>query len=191
MDIEELIAAVRSGEAWVGPALVTLLLPMLTSYAAEIGSDLSESDREQAIEKAVLRAVDRVEKYDSSKASFATWVRGFLRFTVADARRNRQGRHDVPLDMAGEVADSPSDLGAGDTESALTWPLLQLSVTDQVIIALRDFEELPYEACARRIGEGVSAGACRVRHLRALKRLRQILDNDPEFQHFLEGDELS
>lgn len=189
MDLEKLLAAVRDGESWAGPALVTLLMPMLLRYAEEIGNDLSSAEREEAVERAVIRSVDRIERYDPTRASFPSWVRGFLRFAVADCRREKGYISEVPLD---ETVESESDSPAvvPDTEEAtngLTWPLLQLDVTDQVIIALRDFEGLTYAQCAERIGGGVTAGACRVRHFRAVKRLRNLLALDPDYQQYFEG----
>jgi len=189
MDLEKLLTALRDGEDWAGPALVTLLMPMLLRYVEEIGSDMSQSEREEAVESAVLRSVDRIEQYNPDQASFPSWVRGFLRYAVADCRRKKGGIAEVPLDEALDlVSEDPAE--SVDTDEAthgLVWPLLQLDVTDQVIIALRDFEGLTYAQCAERIGGGVTEGACRVRHFRALKRLRDLLALDPKYQQYFEG----
>jgi RNA polymerase sigma factor (sigma-70 family) len=154
-----------------------LLLPSLTAYVNEIGRDMSPAEREMIIEKAVLRAADRIDLYDSGRASFVGWVRGFVRYATADARRAKGGTVEI-LDGVShaEIVDNwapPQE--EDDHASPLTWVLLELPLPDQVIIALRDFEGLNYRECAARIGGGVTEGACRVRHLRARRRLKSIL----------------
>lgn len=187
MDLKRLLAALQDGESWAGPALVTLLMPMLMRYATDLGSDLSEAEREAAVEAAVLGSVDNIERFDPARASFPSWVRGFLRYAIADCRRKKAGYVEVSLEEGRDIAAADSlDANGSETTSGLTWPLLQLSVMDQVIIALRDFEGLSYEACAERIGGGVNPGACRVRHHRALKRLRELLSNHSEYQPYFE-----
>jgi RNA polymerase sigma factor (sigma-70 family) len=186
MDLDELLDAAREGESWAGLALVTQLMPTLLSYVKDIAGDLSTADQEDSIERAITRSIDSIERYDAQRASFPTWVRGYVRYAVADIRRAKGG--DVALDEAHlpqwlEEVNSGEPSGDSSLPEGLTWPLLELPVTDQVIIALRDFEGLNYEQCARRIGGGVTEGACRVRHHRALGRLRAILEGDPTYQH--------
>ena len=185
MNVDELLKAARSGESWAGLALVTLLMPTMLSYAQSIAGDLSAADQEDAVERAIVRSVDRIDRYNPERASFPTWVRGYVRYAIADIRRAKGG--DVELDEAClppwlEAEDGePSD--ESSPSEGLTWPLLELSITDQVIIALRDFEGLSYAECARRIGGNVTEGGCRVRHHRALSRLRALLQFDPNYEH--------
>jgi RNA polymerase sigma factor (sigma-70 family) len=185
MDYDDLLRAARAGESWAGPALVTALMPMLLRYVAEIGGDLAPADQEAVVERAVLRSVDQLERYDARRASFPTWVRGALRYAVADHRRAGGSTEVLVGDLPDTVAPPPFEPRDDETDENLTWALLHLTMTDQVIIALRDFEGLTYAQCADRIGGGVSEGACRVRHHRALRRLRDVLATDPNYQHLL------
>jgi RNA polymerase sigma factor (sigma-70 family) len=192
MNVEVLVEAARRGDRWAGPALVTLITPMLATYAGELGPDLTTYERETAIETAVLRSVERLDRFDPERGTFPSWVRGFLRYAVSDVRRKKQGVSeqlvaDIPI---GSVEDRESDVEVENSPASLLgWELLRLSVTDQVIIALRDFEQLSYESCAERIGGGVTAGACRVRHLRALRRLERLLQDNPVYQQLVQGDQ--
>ena len=181
MDYDELVTAAKDGEAWAGPALVTVLLPMSMQYARSIGSDLGSADQEAVVETAILRAVERIDRFDSERATFPSWVRGFVRHAVADHRRAAGPEFvDLPPDLPErEVEPTPAgDDLPGAVEQAVTLALLRLSLTDQVIITLRDFENLPYKECAERIGGGVTEGSCRVRHLRATRRLQAILESE-------------
>jgi RNA polymerase sigma factor (sigma-70 family) len=189
MDDERLLDAVKRGEAWSGPAMVTALLPGLLGYAETIAGDMSPAAQEEAIERAVLKAVDRIDRFDPTKGTFPGWVRGFLRHEIGDLRR-RGGT--ATAEVVAAVPEDPSSSGdpseASEQETHdLTWALLRLSVSDQVIIALRDFEGLSYAQCAERIGGGVTDTACRVRHFRALRRLAQELEQDPTFEHLTEA----
>lgn len=190
MDLEELLKAARAGESWAGLALVTQLMPMLVKYVEGFASDLSQSEQEMAVETAILRSVKSIDRYDPERASFPTWVRGTVRFAVLDIRRKKDGITEVPLTAVHLPTwlEAPPNLAPdGELSEGVTWSLLELSVTDQVIIALRDFEELSYSECAARIGGGVTAAACRVRHHRALGRLRDVLASDPNYKHLLEN----
>lgn len=186
MDLDELLEAAREGEGWAGLAIVTQLMPTLLRYAEGIASDLSSADHEEAVERAIIRSVDSIERFDPTRATFPTWVRGYVRYAISDIRRAKGG--EVTLDEA-ELPPWMDEIGSGapsgesSPPEGLTWPLLELPVTDQVIIALRDFEQLTYQQCAEHIGGGVTEGACRVRHHRALGRLRAILESDPTYQH--------
>jgi RNA polymerase sigma factor (sigma-70 family) len=189
MDLERLLHAARRGDRWAGPALVTLLMPMLMQYAREIGQDLAPSHQEQSVERAVLRAVERLDRYAPEISSFPSWVRGFLRHAIADVRRSQLGYaeqlvNEVPdFRTSGEVWPADDDSNSTDN---LVWSLLELSVGDQIMIALRDFEGLTYIQCAERIGGGVTAGACRVRHFRALRRLKELLRADSKYDDLFE-----
>ncbi len=186
MDYERLLGAARRGEAWSGTALVTVLMPMLIRYSEDVGSDLGPADRESAVETAVLKAVDRLERFDPSAGSFPAWVRGFLRHELATIRRTRGGIRPTDLNELAEAltVSSGTDSPENDRHS-LTSFLLELSLADQVIIALRDFEGLTYAQAAERIGGGVSEVACRVRHHRALARLKKLLLESTDYAHLL------
>lgn len=183
--LDNLLQAAREGEDWAGPSIVTLLMPMLVEYVKEVGRHLPSADQELAVEDAVLRSLKNLDRYDAERAQFTTWVRGYLRFAVADITRKKGGaveelRDEMPSWLESPLQSEPSD----DTSSeGLTWALWDLSITDQVIIALRDFEGLNYSECASRIGGGVTEGACRVRHFRALERLGERLRASEEFSH--------
>jgi DNA-directed RNA polymerase specialized sigma24 family protein len=56
--------------------------------------------------------------------------------------------------------------------------LALLSKTDQLMIRLRDYEDLSYDAIATLLE--VEAAACRQRHSRALRRLRDLIEADKE-----------
>lgn len=185
VDAEELVAAVKEGKSWASHALVTTVAPVLLGYATLVGGGLSSTDHEIAVEAAIARGVRKIDKFDPSRGSFAGWLRPFVRHAVEDIRRHGTTAS-FPDDYA-RVEEEPTDEDDARQRErdAIRRAVSQLSATDQLILQLRDTEELSYEQCAERIG-GVTAGACRVRHFRALKHLADTAHNEPNLAHYFE-----
>jgi RNA polymerase sigma factor (sigma-70 family) len=179
-----LVEAVAHGEPWAAGALVSLFGPVLVRFAGVIGSDLSQADQELAVEQGIDHAIERIDEYKAKAGSLGVWLRPFVRHAVGDLRRTR-GMHE-PLN--GDWPDQTTDADApsiSDAErSAVHRALLRLSPTDQLIISLRDFERLTYAQCADLLR--AAEGTCRVRHHRALQRLREQMANEPALERFAE-----
>ncbi|HEY3923554.1 MAG TPA: sigma-70 family RNA polymerase sigma factor [Acidothermaceae bacterium] len=195
MDISELIEQLKRGEDSAGPILVSVLAPRLLGYTAMIAKDLPLADQEIAVENAIERAVVRIDQYDSSKGTFAGWVRGFVRFAVADWRR--QYADGAPVELSREVArvglttpDSSED-GADDSppgiEAGVSTLVLALPEVDQLLLRLRYVEVLPHNQIAEQLG--ITENACRKRLQRVLERLRLLAAADRDFDQYFEGDE--
>lgn len=171
MDIDKLISALRSGEPWAGAALVTVMGPMLMSYAQRVGADLGTVDQEFAVETALETALRKIDKYDETRGGPGAWLRPFVTHAVADIRRSHPKTTAVELDS---LAEPPTDNATSRPEATrLGWLVRELSETDQVILRLRHVENLDYAEIADRIG-GVTPGACRVRHHRAVRHLTEL-----------------
>jgi len=171
MDIDKLMGALRSGEPWAGAALVTVMAPMLMSHVQRVGSDLGTADQELAIETALETALRKIDKFDETRGGPGAWLRPFVTHAVADIRRSRPKSAALEPDSLPEPAvdDTPPRPEA----TRLGWLVRELSDSDQVILRLRDVENLDYAEIADRIG-GVTEGACRVRHHRAVRRLAEL-----------------
>lgn len=186
MDPDDIISALKDGSRWAGPAMVTVVAPVLWGYAAAVAPDLSASDHEQAVEAAILQGVRKLERFDRRRGTFEGWLRPFVLHALADIRRER-GHPVLPLptQVSEPARDSDDDPVAAAEAEAIKLALAGLSDTDRLIITLRDYEHLDYDACAERIG-GVSAAACRVRHHRALKRLADAARAQGPLVHYFE-----
>lgn len=171
MDIDKLMAALRNGEPWAGAALVTVMAPMLMSHAQRVGADLGTADQELAVEKALDTAVRKIDKYDETRAGPGAWLRPFVTHAIADIRRSAPKTAALEPEL---LPDWPPDDTPPSAEAeGLGWLIRELSESDQVILRLRDVENLEYAEIAERIG-GVTEGACRVRHHRAVRRLAEL-----------------
>jgi RNA polymerase sigma-70 factor (ECF subfamily) len=85
------------------------------------------------------------------------------------------------LELAGRLfarGSSPSErLLRSELRSRVQAALARLSVTDREVLVLRHLEQLSTRETAAVLG--VSEGAVKVRHLRALQRLRPFVENHP------------
>lgn len=188
MDDEELIRAALNNESYAGPFLISLYGPKLAGYCRSIASDLSDTDREHAIANGIERAVRRIDSYDPALGSLVAWFRPFVRHAVQDWRRSntRLSKYDLAdlKDMAEDEtpALSPALLEAIDAVKAA---LPRLSVPDQILIVLRNYEMHSVQETAAILK--INADACRQRHHRALVRLKALLEADARVQRVTGG----
>lgn len=186
MDPDDIIAALRDGSRWAEPALITIVGPVLLGFAQVTATDLTPADHEAAVETAVLTAVRKIDKFDRRRGTFASWLRPFVAHALADIRRSGRGTPaPLPDDLPETNPPADDDPSTKAAVVALEQALNSLSETDRLIITLRDIEGLSYLACAQRIG-GVSDAACRVRHLRAIRRLTEAAKSHAELAPYIE-----
>lgn len=182
MDIDKLMGALRDGEPWAGAALVTVMGPTLMSHAQRVGADLGPADQELAVEKALETALRKIDKYDETRGGPGAWLRPFVTHAVADIRRSGPKQVALEPDL---LPDQPPDDTPPRPEAArVGWLVRELSEADEVILRLRDMEDLDYAEIADRIG-GVTEGACRVRHHRAVRRLAGLARASGDFDALL------
>lgn len=194
MDDSELIRAVRENESYAGPFLVSLYGPRLAGYCRSIAPDLGDTDRELAIENGIERAVRRIEAYEPDRGSVLAWLRPFVLHATQDWRRSnvQLSRYDS-ADLVDVAAPSPVDViqppapESAQAAEAVRTAFRQLSVPDQVVIVLRNYEQHPVQHTAEILG--ISVDACRQRHHRALTRLKAFLEADERVTPMTGGDD--
>ena len=185
VDDEDLIRAAREGKEYAGPFMISLYAPMLLGYARGLASDLGDSGCEQICEWAVERAVRKIDLYDPAKGDFAAWARSMLRYAALDYRRDNARLQNIDnLDVALPETQSSREI-PGDITTALAEAVGQLSEPDQVILALREIEQLPSKTIAALLG--ITDAAVRQRYSRARQRLVRIAQNDQRLTSFLGG----
>ena len=182
--VAELVRLIREGCEDAGPFLVSVCGARLSKYVNLLASDMSETDREAICEAAVERAVRQIDKFDPLLGTFDAWLRGYVRYVVMERRQASREILTDPIDLPEPYSLSDSASGSmSRLAQPLTETLVSLPEADQMIIRLRDFEDLPYSEIAALLN--VREAATRQRHLRALKRLRKALEARPEFNSLL------
>ena len=183
--LDELLSRLQNGDQNAGPFLVSLVAPSLHGYARAIASDLSDTDRERICELALERAVRKIDRFDLTKGSLLRWLRTFVRHEAGNWRRSNHALDELDENAVAPELEPEQPVEWRNAIAAIQRAVQELSPTDQLIIDLRDREGLSYADIGTRVG--ANEDACRQRHLRALRRLKQVAESDPELQRFKEG----
>ena len=156
-------------------------------------------DPDDVLQDAWLNALDRVGYFlrDASHSSFI-WFRMIVDQTLVELQRRhlgaqkRSASRESSLDarwgsdstsaslafhLSGSLTSPSSALGRVELAKQLDVALQGLSDTDREVLALRHFEELSNAETARVLG--MSEQAASARYIRALARLKQIVEAIP------------
>lgn len=199
MDWSTLVDRIRRGEESAAAELVSVLAAQLDLYARTVdqGGVLASSEREQAVETAIVKVVRKIRDFDPTRATLPTWARGFVRNEMREALRNRK---EVPSggDLADLLArtstrdDYAQSLATGgepsEREVALLSLLLQLNPGDAELLYAHAVEGLTFQAIADRLDSTVTAAALRKRYQRARNSIIEAAKNDDQLKHLTEAD---
>jgi RNA polymerase sigma-70 factor (ECF subfamily) len=164
---------------------------------SRLAGRVSPSD---VLQEAYIDALKRVEHYfDKPDQPFFGWLRLVVGQRLADVHREhlaqkRNASRDVQIHVGGPGADSaciaamllgnltsPSHAAAkNEALVKLEEALEQMDPIDREVLALRHFEELSNAETAALLG--IEPPAASKRYVRALARLKQILETLPGFQ---------
>jgi len=157
-------------------------------------------DADDVLQEVYLDAADRVEHYikNREKGTFFVWLRlvtaqtlinvhrRHLDSQMRDAKREMSihiGRHYHPattslaIQLLGDIT-SPSRVAMREeTARQLEEVLESMGPLDREILTLRHFEQLSNKEVAEFLG--IQAKAASIRYVRALKRLKGILEENP------------
>jgi RNA polymerase sigma-70 factor (ECF subfamily) len=154
-------------------------------------------DPSDVVQEALAEASRRLDDYlDHPPLPFYPWLRQIALDRMLDLRRRhlRAGKRSVsreepgvlslPDESAAELASKLIDLGSSPSRHLLREELRErvraalerLPEADREVLVLRHLEQLPVREIAAVLGVG--EGAVRMRQLRALARLRDLLDHD-------------
>ncbi|HEV2451962.1 MAG TPA: sigma factor, partial [Streptosporangiaceae bacterium] len=118
----------------------------MTQYARLVAPQLSDADKDEVCERAVEHAVERIDSYDATRASFETWLRGFVRREIYEWSRRTTFIVMTIDELERLVVHGEPDAlhSAIQQERARKLQLLMVSLseTDQLLLALRDYERL-------------------------------------------------
>jgi RNA polymerase sigma-70 factor (ECF subfamily) len=152
------------------------------------------------LQEAYIDALKRIEHYfDKPDQPFFGWLRLIVGQRLADVHREhlaqkRNAARDVPIYKGGEGADSaciaavlignltsPSHAATkNEVFTRLEEALNQMDPVDREVLALRHFEELSNTETAALLS--IQPAAASKRYVRALARLKQILEALPGFK---------
>lgn len=161
---------------------------------------LGRVDADDVLQEAYLAAAQRIEHYlDHSTQTFFIWLRLIANQTMIDVHRRHLGAQmrDASRDMsihahyaqatsmsiASQLLGnftSPSQIAMRDEVAAqLDKAIESMEPIDREVLALRHFEELTNSEVAEVLG--IQQKAASIRYVRALKRLKDVVNKIPGF----------
>src|SRR5262245_37234184 len=200
-EIVELLARVRNGDQQALAELFARHREKLRRMVQlrldhRLAGRVSPSD---VLQEAYIDALKRIDHYfEKPDQPFFGWLRLVVGQRLADVHREhlalkRDASQEVPIHRGGPAADSACLaaclLGSGTSPSHaaarnesyvhLEEALNQMDPMDREVLALRHFEELSNTETAELLG--IQPAAASKRYVRALARLKQILETIPGF----------
>jgi RNA polymerase sigma-70 factor (ECF subfamily) len=198
-DTEELLRRAGRGDAAAREGLLARHRGRLRKMVAwrldrRLAARVDPSD---VVQEVLLEASGKLDRYLRERPlPFFAWLRVLAGEHLAALHRRHvraQGRSvlreepgvlDLPDESAAELAARLVDSSTSPTQRALRQELQQrvrraldrLPERDREVLVLRNLEQLSVADTAQALG--VSEGAAKVRHLRALERLRALLDGE-------------
>jgi len=155
-------------------------------------------DADDVVQEAYLDAAQRLQHYDPT-GSFFVWLRMVTTQTLATVHRRHLGAqirdatrevslHGTPMATSVAIADrflgqltSPSQAALKKELAAqLEAALAEMNPIDQDVLAMRHFEDLTNSEIAEVLG--IEQNAASIRYVRAIERLKTILNRIPGFR---------
>jgi DNA-directed RNA polymerase specialized sigma24 family protein len=154
-----------------------------------IRKGLPVTEAEDLADGCIAQAALRISQYRNVPGiAFSAWVYGIGRHALADWRERFHETEPFSDDIPAQSLFSGDVDGDIQIALAVRKGLAKLSAAERTIIRLRDMTDgWDFAAIGKKIG--TSAGAARVRHLRALRRLERILGADSCIRAHLERSE--
>ena len=155
--------------------------PRLRAFFVRKG--LSAADAEDLAVSCVTDIALKVDKYDSqARGTFEGWVFIVARNYMIDWLRARYASEPLPETLAASPTFNEEEAIDLNVAQAVTDAMSSLSTSDHSIIKLRYFSgEQDFGEIAAELG--ITREAARVRHSRAIRKLRTILESDERIRH--------
>jgi len=180
--IEELATRMLFFEEEAFAEFAEIFGPRLRAYFVKRG--LSAGDAEDLSVSCVTDIALKVNRYTPVReGGFTSWVFALAYHSLVDWWRSRRTTEPLPENLSSPARPDDDEADA-EVVAAVRQALNLLNDADRSIILLRELEgSYTYEEVAEHLG--IRANAARVRHHRALKKLKAILEEDPRIVKFL------
>ncbi|MGC3972560.1 MAG: sigma-70 family RNA polymerase sigma factor [Pirellulales bacterium] len=157
-------------------------------------------DAEDVLQEVYVDAVRRRDAFRTSQPmSFFVWLRLIVGQTLVDLHRKHIGAamrdagrerslggfasadtsQSLSFHLLGKLSSPSQAVMRAELSTSLTQALEEMNETDREILALRHFEELSNKETAEVLG--IERKAASIRYIRALERLKKVLERVPGF----------
>ena len=142
-------------------------------YGYIVARIANREDAEDLCQDVFLKAFRAADRYQAEKAAPGTWLYAITRNAVTDYQRRTRPTEALPEDLSDGALPEEGLLKA-DLLETLAGALERLPAELTDIIVLRYYDRLPLTEIAEKLG--LSYGAAKLRHQKALLLLRTALN---------------
>lgn len=200
-DIQRLLGELQSGDAAAGAQLLGLCREPLRR-AVELRLDPQLARREDAsdiVQKVLIDAHRRLAEYvQNPRLPFHLWLRHMAKDRIIDTHRRHRGAarrsidqeqalaapawdHASSVQLLGQLADQEltpaSTAMQHELHQRLQLVLAEMDELDREVLLLRYYEQFSNQEIAAALE--LTEAAASMRHLRALRRLKELLTTKP------------
>lgn len=165
----------RDGDEGALEAVLADYRPLLLAYLRSLLSDRAEA--EDVLQQALLDAWRHCASFDPERGSVRNWLLLICRSRATDRLRRRVPEpHDPAALLLHEAANPDSEAEVTLERWRIADALRRLPAREGQLLRLRFYEELSQQEIAKRTG--LPLGTVKTTTLRALRRLREILEEE-------------
>lgn len=173
-DEAQLVQRAKAKDPAAADELARQQLPLVTRLVRRY---VSEQDAEDVAQRAVMRALDKIESF-REESSFRSWVHRIAVNVALNHVRDHKRFEPRPLDDADLITNTlgTARLVAREAKQRLLAAVEELPPKQRSCVELRLFQELSFSDIASQIG--ISEDSAKANFHHALKRLRAVLEGD-------------
>jgi RNA polymerase sigma-70 factor (ECF subfamily) len=177
----ELLKKARAGDKGALNELIERLRPWMKRLASQMAPQRGNLDSSDVVQDALLLVARNFQKCQANGVGqFCGWVLTIVRHEAMRVGGTRPSPKPLPEGSSAEEripaqVDTPSEHAIqNEHREQVQQAIARLSVEDQDVILLRDYDDLEYEEIADVLD--ITPAVARQRHVRALKRLKKELE---------------
>lgn len=134
-------------------------------------------DAEDLTETVFIKAWDALPRFESAKVNFRAWLYRIAQNTIVDYYRARQATTDAIPEQLQDSRPSPEgQIQMQDESQGLALAIQSLDASQQQVIICRFINGMSHAETAATLG--LAEGHVRVLQMRALQKLRLLLDKE-------------
>jgi RNA polymerase sigma-70 factor (ECF subfamily) len=134
-------------------------------------------DAEDLTEAVFIKAWDALPRFTSAKVNFRAWLYRIAQNTIIDHYRARQATTDViPEQLRDSRPSLENQMQSQDKNQGLALAIQSLDANSQQVIICRFINEMSHAETAEALG--LNEGHVRILQMRALQKLRLLLEKE-------------
>ena len=165
----------RAGDQRAVGAVIDEYRPLMLAFVTSMLKDPTEA--EDVLQQCLIDVWRGGHRYDPERGSLRTWLLVICRSRALDQLRRRVPEPRDPASLSTELADPHAPLEDVLDQWRLADLMRRLPASEAQLLRLRFHDGLSQQEIAQRTG--IALGTVKATMVRGLRRLRDLLEEDP------------